>query len=349
MSIDYSDELRAFDDELARLNMRGQWQQFGSAGKGGAAIVAPRNEPSAAGVPYIWRWSEVEPLLEKSCNALKESFTARRALAFRNPVLPRCTAQTIQMSVQVISPGEIAWAHRHTISALRFAIIGNDKLYTVVDGIAYRMDENDLVLTPKWTWHDHHNESDEIAAWLAVLDVPLVGALNQGFYEEFGETTQPIRNRLDNGNSGLRAAWTTEGGVWPGDCRYPWRDVEPVLRSFEDEAGSACDGILLDYASRATRGPTMTTLNCRIQRLPPGFAGRPHRHTSSAVYFVVGGEGATEAGERTMEWSRRDAFVVPNWTWHRHVNRSPSRDAILFTVSDEPVMRSLDFWREERA
>lgn len=93
----------------------------------------------------------------------------------------------------------------------------------------------------------------------------------------------------------------------------------------------------------------MTTLNCRIQRLPPGFVGRPHRHTSSAVYFVVGGEGATEAGERTMEWSRRDAFVVPNWTWHRHVNRSPSRDAILFTVSDEPVMRSLDFWREERA
>jgi gentisate 1,2-dioxygenase len=48
-----------------------------------------------------------------------------------------------------------------------------------------------------------------------------------------------------------------------------------------------------------------------------------------------------------MEWSPRDSFVVPNWTWHRHINRSKTEDAILFTVNDEPVMKSLDYYREE--
>ena len=346
MSIDYTDELRSFDAELARMQMRGQWQ-FAAPSNDGKPAVEMRNEPNAAGVPDIWGGSDVEPLIAKSCDALKASFTARRALAFKNPALPRCTAQTMQMSVQVIRPGEIAWAHRHTIAALRFVIIGNDKLYTVVDGIAYGMDENDLVLTPKWTWHDHHNDSEDVAAWLDVLDVPLVGGLNQGFYEDFGETTQPIRNRLDHGNPGLRAAWDGQSNIWPGDCRYPWRETEPLLRSFDNVSGSPADGIILDYVNRATQGPTMTTLNCQIQRLPPGFAGRAHRHTSSSVYFVVRGEGLTEAGGVKMAWSKRDSFVVPNWTWHRHVNPSKTEEAILFTVNDVPVMKSLDMYREE--
>jgi len=346
MSIEYTEELRSFDAELARLQMRGQWQ-FAAPSNDSKPVVEMRNEPSMAGVPYIWRWSEVEPLIAKSCDALKASFTARRALAFKNPALARCTAQTMQMSVQVIRPGEIAWAHRHTIAALRFVIIGNDKLYTVVDGIAYGMNEYDLVLTPKWTWHDHHNDSDEIGVWLDVLDVPLVGGLNQGFYEDFGETTQPILNRLDHGNSGLRAAWQGQTNIWPGDCLYPWRETEPLLCAFDNVNGSPMDGIILDYVNRATLGPTMLTLNCQIQRLPPGFSGRPHRHTSSSVYFVVRGAGTTEAESVTMDWSNRDSFVVPNWSWHRHVNRSKTEDAILFTVNDVPVLKSLGFYHEE--
>ena len=74
----------------------------------------------------------------------------------------------------------------------RFTSDGAANRYTVVDGEPYPMEDNDLVLTPGWTWHDHHNESDKPAIWLDVLDVPLVAALNQAFYQSFGEDRQPL-------------------------------------------------------------------------------------------------------------------------------------------------------------
>jgi gentisate 1,2-dioxygenase len=346
MSFEYTDELKLFDAELAELDVYGQWTLMAPSedGKPGAELPS---EPSAAGVPKIWKWDDLFPMIRKACEALPESFTARRALAFKNPALPRSVAQTLQMSVQAIRPHEIAWSHRHTIAAIRFVIDGNSNLYTVVDGTAYAMEDHDLVLTPSWSWHDHHNDSDDIVVWLDVLDVPLVGSLHQGFYEELGESTQPIQNRPDTGNPGLRPAWNDEVTPGQANCRYSWSETEAMLRSFDGIHGSDHDGIILDYVNRATQGPTLPTLNCQIQRLEPGFSGQPHRHTSSVVYFVVRGEGVTEAGETKMHWSAKDCFVVPNWTWHRHVNSSASEDAILFTVNDTPVLRSMGHYREE--
>ena len=347
MNFEYTDALKAFDAELAELDVYGQWTLLAPA-KDDALRGELPSEPSAAGIPKIWKWADLVPMIEKACNALPESFTARRALAFKNPALPRSVAQTLQMSVQAIRPHEIAWAHRHTISAIRFAIQGHSRLHTVVDGIAYEMNDYDLVLTPSWSWHDHHNDTDEMVVWLDVLDVPLVGSLHQGFYEELGQSTQPLNNRSHHGDGRLRPAWDVETGVGQTDCRYPWGETEATLMSFDGIRGCDNDGVVLDYVNRATQGPTLPTLSCQIQRLQPGFSGRPHRHTSSAVYFVVRGEGVTEAGDTEMHWSKHDCFVVPNWTWHRHVNSAAGEDAILFTVNDAPVIWSLGHYREEQ-
>lgn len=335
--IDYSPALKDFDLELARRHMRGQWlpepaRRTEAAAPQGFGL---RVDPHPSGVPYLWKWDEVYPQLLAACEALPESFTARRALAFKNPELPRCAAQTLGMAIQAIRPHEIAWAHRHTIAALRFVIKGNEELVTVVDGVAYRMAENDLVLTPSWTFHDHRNDSDEIVYWLDVLDVPFVGGLNMGFYEELGGVTQPIARYA--------------GGVSdaPGACGYSWRETETKLRALDGTASTDYDGVTLDYPDRATGGPTLPTLGCTIGRFAPGFAGRRHRHTSSTVYHVVAGEGTTEAGGVTMHWSARDSFVVPNWTWHHHANRSQTQEAIVFSVSDAPALRALGYYREE--
>lgn len=331
MTIDYGSRLRAFDDLLARMHVRGQWTADPTRRQSAAEPrgFGVRNEPEPAGVPYLWKWSEMQPQLLAACEALPESFTARRALAFRNPALPRCTAQTISMTIQVIRPHEIAWAHRHTIGALRFVIDGDPHLVTVVDGVPYPMADNDLVLTPSWTWHDHRNESDRMVCWVDVLDVPLVGGLGMGFYEELGDTTQE-----------LVAPPSTSG------YRYPWTDASAKLRAAEPNA-DPYDGAVYVYPERTTGGAAMPTLRPSLQSLAPGFNGRRHRHTSSTVYHVVRGEGTTEAGDVTLHWTARDCFVVPNWTWHRHVNRSASADAVLFAVSDEPALRALGYYREE--
>jgi len=52
-------------------------------------------------------------------------------------------------------------------------------------------------------------------------------------------------------------------------------------------------------------------------------------------------------GGRSFDWTRGSVFVIPNWHFHEHRNLG-SRDAVLFSVTDEPVMRKLGMYREER-
>ena len=97
-----------------------------------------------------------------------------------------------------------------------------------------------------------------------------------------------------------------------------------------------------------TGGPTSPTLAFEVQLLPPGFETRAHRHNSTTRYHVVRGAGATMVEGERLEWSEKDCFIVPPWCWHQHENLA-SEDAILFSVTDRPIMQALDFYREERA
>jgi 1-hydroxy-2-naphthoate dioxygenase len=314
------ESLEAFDAKLASVHMRGQWksEEFLQRAIGG---------PSPAGVAALWPWSQVTAMLDEAGRVMPESLQARRSLIFQNPKLPRGTTHTINMGVQMIQPGETAWAHRHSIAALRFVIKGHQRLSTVVDGEPCMMEDYDLVLTPNWSWHAHRNDSDQFVYWLDVLDVGLVLGLNQTFYEP--------------GNGGDQSLLVTP--IRPAGRRYRWKDVEPELlrRPISPE-----DGRLYEYLNPAG-GPTLPTLGCQVQSLPPGFSTRGRRRTSSAVYFVVRGEGVTTVEGRQFAWSENDCFTVPNWARHQHVNRSPSGDAVLFSVQDTPVMRALGLFREE--
>jgi gentisate 1,2-dioxygenase len=42
-------------------------------------------------------------------------------------------------------------------------------------------------------------------------------------------------------------------------------------------------------------------------------------------------------------------FAVPGWATYEHINSSSSQDAILFSFTDEPVLRSLGLYREAAA
>ena len=103
----------------------------------------------------------------------------------------------------------------------------------------------------------------------------------------------------------------------------------------------------LEYVNPITGGSTLPTLSCWIQLLRPGEHTKKHRHTSSAVYFVVGGEGTTIVDGKAMNWTKNDCFAVPNWAWHEHVNRSKSEEALLFSVNDTPIVSAFGHYREE--
>jgi gentisate 1,2-dioxygenase/1-hydroxy-2-naphthoate dioxygenase len=114
------------------------------------------------------------------------------------------------------------------------------------------------------------------------------------------------------------------------------------------------DGILLEYAHPITGGPTMPTIGCWVQMIPPGESTTPHRHTSSTIYHVVQGQGVTSVGPKKgagkeLVWSAHDCFFVPSWNWHSFKNNSAKEPAIIFSVTDRPVLESLGLFRQEAA
>ena len=186
--------------------------------------------------------------------------------------------------------------------------------------------------TPGWQWHDHHNQSAKPAIWLDGLDVPFALGVNQNFYEELGEAVQDQRPGAD----------TTP-------YRYPWQEIRPKLAQLaEDGAIHPSDGAAFDYLSPAG-GPTFPTMQCRVHWLPPGFEGQPIRRTTSTILFGVEGDGAAFVDDKEFRWVRHDTVAVPNWSWLKLVNRSRAEPAIVFSLSDSPIVKAFGFYREENA
>jgi gentisate 1,2-dioxygenase/1-hydroxy-2-naphthoate dioxygenase len=271
------------------------------------------------------------------------------------------------MSVQLVKPGETAECHRHMAAALRFVVEGDGTAFTNVEGEQMLMEPNDLVLTPHWTWHDHQNQGTKNVVWLDVLDAHLASFLDAPIHENYKEacdqngnyftgSSQPIVH--EDGYCRRRyGVVRTRGGSSDGRAvpyAYKWRDTLAALKDMAS-AGERDphDGVLLDYTNPVTGGPTMPTIACRAQWLGPGEATRLHRHTSSTIYHVIEGEGTTEVGPSASggagyEWGTRDCFFVPSLQWYRHVNRSKTSPALLFSVTDRPVLESLGLYREEK-
>lgn len=338
--------MQALEAKMASANLRGQWQidanrpQNIRRGGNGQVFI----EPMPAGIPHVWRWTDMQKILQQACEAMAESHTARRALMFNNPKLQRGTVQNLVAGMQAVKAGEIAWAHRHTINALRFSIQGSEKVFTVVDGRPLPMESYDLVLTPSWAWHDHHNESDRDAIWMDALDVPFTVGMNLNFYEEPGDISQQ-----QTGAEQLTDVLYRNGaqkGLGARPFRYPWKETLRVAKSMEKDAADPYHGHLLEYVNPQNGGPCLPTMKCQIQVLPPGFTGRLHRSTASSIAFVIQGEGRTMFADKEVDWGNHDTVAIPNWSWHRHIN--PGRQpAYLFTMTDSPILTALGFYRAE--
>src|SRR5499425_2582599 len=117
----------------------------------------------------------------------------RRVLILENPGLRGQTSITHSLfaGLQLIMPGEVAPAHRHSQSALRFIIEGHGA-YTAVEGERTMMQPGDFVITPSWTWHDHGNETSEPMVWLDGLDIPIVRLLDASFAEPGASDVQTV-------------------------------------------------------------------------------------------------------------------------------------------------------------
>ncbi len=309
-------------------------------------------EPKSPMQALHWRWSELSVLLERIGSGLKmEAGGNRRTLRLTNPGLPYGTTPTLWASIQVILPGEIAGAHRHAATALRFIMHGNGA-WTTVDGEQYPMNEGDFVITPNWTWHDHIHRGDAPMIWLDILDISLVRSMHATFFEGSPVELQPVdeypRRSLQQFGSGVMSPVRAErhNPVNPL-LAYPAAQAQAALAVAAELPPDPHDDTLLEYRNPATGGPALTTIGTRLQWLRPHNGCLPQRHTGSLLYYVIDGSGSTTVGDQVFDWSRGDFIAIPPWTWYAHRNDG-DRPARLFQVNDIPAMQALGLYREER-
>ena len=340
-----TEQLQEFYGELAPRSLGALWT---------AQEQALTREPKSKAVPHLWSWREIKPKALQAGELVGTQDAERRVLMLLNPGLAGRVATTNSLfsGVQIVMPGEAARSHRHTPAAFRF-VIQSQGGYTTVEGEKIPMHPGDLVLTPNWNWHDHSNDTGEPMIWLDGLDLPLVSLLEAAFFEQFPEDVQPI-TRPDGetmklyGGAGLAPSWQTPEGSHSPLMHYPWQQSRNALLQLAPDAdGSPFDGVILEYTNPLTGGPVMPTIACHVQLLRPNQRTKAHRHTSSVIYHVVEGNGASVVDGQELEWEEKDVFCVPGWAYHEHVNASPTEPALLFSFTDQPVLRSLDLLREQ--
>ena len=342
MKVPETPELDAFYRRIAPANLAPLWQVF-------SRLIT--RTPTSDCQPALWRYADLRPLLMEAGGLISAKQAERRVLVLENPGLRDQAKITTSLyaGLQLVLPGEVAPAHRHSQSALRFILEGAGA-YTSVDGEKTLMNVGDFVLTPSWAWHDHGNDSAQPMIWLDGLDVPLVQALDASFFEPYGEDAYPVtRGQGDSlarfGSGLLPVDFEAKSPASPV-LNYPYaRSLEALDQLRRADDWDACHGIKLTYVNPVTGGPPMPTIAAFLQLLPQGFAGEPYRATDATVFSVVDGTGTIELGETRLAWGPKDTFVVPSWRQYRLLAES---EAVLFSFSDRPVHKALGLWREHR-
>ena len=338
-----SDTFReAFHQRMHANHMYGLWEL--------ASQMTPHPQPKM--IAYMWPWALLESIVGESARAVPVG-DERRALQLFNPGLGGrwATTNNLIAAVQVLLPGEVARAHRHTPTAIRFIIEGTGA-YTAVDGERVYMAPGDLILTPSWAWHDHGNETKERVVWMDGLDIPLIASVEAMFFQFYSQPQVPASRPANSsrqlyGHAHISPTWIKDKPQSSPLLLYSWDETWKALDSMRDHPGSAFDGIVLEYRHPQTGGPVLPTMACRAQLLRPGERTKAHRHTGSAVYHVVEGQGATIINGHRFVWSKGDIVALPPWALHEHANTSQSDDAVLFSIQDSPVFQALGLYYEE--
>lgn len=126
---------------------------------------------------------------------------------------------------------------------------------------------------------------------------------------------------------------------------WKYDDVRPFLMR-AGEAITADEAVrrVLILENPALRGQSAITqsLYAGLQLILPGEVAPSHRHTQSALRFIVEGSGAYTAvdGERTT-MRPGDFIITPSWTWHDHGNEADV-PVVWLDGLDIPMVRFLD-------
>jgi gentisate 1,2-dioxygenase len=147
--------------------------------------------------------------------------------------------------------------------------------------------------------------------------------------------TQLLREQLyrDMAPLSLTPLWEVLHALVPPQPASPcvpalWKYEQ--VRPFLERAGEVITAeeavrrvLILENPALAGRSAVTQSLYAGLQLILPGEVAPCHRHSQSALRFIVEGSGAYTAvdGERTT-MRPGDFIITPSWTWHDHGNEA---------------------------
>jgi gentisate 1,2-dioxygenase len=315
-------------------------------------LVPPK--PNSSARVHKWSYDTARNHLMRSGELISASQAERRVLVLANPGLPGQSSITTSLyaGLQLILPGEIAPAHRHSQCALRFVLEG-DGAYTSVNGERAIMRRFDLVLTPGGQWHDHGNPTGTAMIWLDGLDIPTVRHFDAGFSEKYSEEQFPTTaapndslNRYGRNLRPLRGRTADRRPACQPIFHYPYLEWRAALDALAT-SGAGIDahlGHALEFLNPADGGQIMPTISAHVRLLPAGFEARDRRSSDGSIFVVVEGNGEAVVEEERIALESRDILAVPSW---RTVRFRAKNQLVLFGYSDKACQQKLNLYREE--
>jgi len=329
-------------DRIAQDHMTPLWEVLGA--------LVPK-QPTSPAQAAMWRYADLRDKVLEAGRLITAEQAERRVLILENPGLAGQSAitQSLYAGLQLILPGEVAPAHRHTQSALRLVMDG-EGAYTAVDGERSTMHRGDFIITPSWTFHDHGNLGNEPVVWLDGLDIPVVRFLDAGFAEHAQRASQEsARSEGDAlaryGNNMVPVDFYQAPAEPTRVFVYPYARTMESLTHITTGTPDPHLGHKLRYVNPATGASPMPTIGAFTQRLPAGFETRSYQCTDGTVYVCLEGEATVAVGDKEWQLQRDDIFVVPSW---QPLKFLAQHDTTLFSFSDRPIQQSLGLWREAR-
>lgn len=318
--------------------------------------------------PVVIAKEQIDAEIERLAGAPRPANGRRRSsIVHPSNKLSDGLAPGIQVTINVLLPGERTVPYRQNSTQVNFAIRGSGT--TVVGGRRFAMALHDVCNTPSMQPYWHQNTSSDLFVWLTYSNAALLEMMNVHYVEENPPAVAAVQHEALSAEDQQRRKspfgtfQLTEDGAWlmPYEIlinppsveskalHWPWREVKAHLDKLEalgkDYVGRRLY-LLYNPLTGRTNGTTPNFFATMTIR-PPRIVDRPHRHTSAAINYYFHGSGRSTVDGRVYEWKAGDLMLsAPGWAVHNHA----SHDDYVYelTVQDQPLniaMESL-LWQE---
>ncbi|MFU8816591.1 MAG: cupin domain-containing protein [Pseudomonadales bacterium] len=293
----------------------------------------------------------------------------RRQTLLVHPAAPdpgRGLTPGVQVSIDVLKPGEETAPIRHNSTQVNFCIRGSGTTRVGERDVHFK--QYDVWNHPAWSVYRHRNDGNHLQVRLTYSNAALLEMMRVHLVEEDPtETAASAPTELHAEPGGRRIATRTIGAdgaalmpyetlINPPEVpsralHWPWEDVKANLDELV-ALGSDYVGrrLYLLYNPRTDRfNGTTPNFFATMTIRPPDIVDRPHRHVSSAINYYFHGSGYSRVEGKRYEWRAGDLMVsAPGWAVHNHA--SYSADSVYeLTIQDQPLnifMESL-LWQED--